>query len=309
MVNFKPLALEDKELFLEYLKDYDFNTYEYSFSTLYLWRKLCNVEYAIIKDAIIVRKTEKSFGTYFMQPIGYKKENLKYIIDILMGIKKEDKNIKCLFRDIEKTFLDDLKELFPNDVCFCEDINNFDYIYKREELMTLKGNRFHKKRNHYNQFLNSYEYVVKDFDEEKVLDDCREFAVAWNENKEEMSRQLEYELEGIKDLLQNYKALDLQGMAVYVNDGIIGFTIGEKVNNKMAIIHIEKANADFRGIYNFINKTFIERYYSDLEFINREEDLGVEGLREAKSSYHPVKLEKKYIASMGCTDELLLTYA
>jgi uncharacterized protein len=309
MVKFKPLELEDKELLLKYINDYNFNTYEYSFCTLYLWRKLCNVEYAIVKDAIIVKKTEKSFGTYFMQPIGYKKEDLKEIIDILMKIKKEDKNIKCLFRDIEEPFLQELKELFPSQVCFCEDINNFDYIYSREELMTLKGNRFHKKRNHYNQFLNTYEYVVRDFNEEGVVDDCESFSVSWNENKDEVSRQLEYELDGIKDLLQNHKALGLQGMAVYVDGKITGFTIGEKVNDKMAIIHIEKGNADYRGVYNFINRTFIERYYSDLSVINREEDLGVEGLREAKSSYHPIRLERKYIASMGCDDELVLTYA
>lgn len=309
MVKFKPLELEDRELFLKYLKDYNFNTYEYSFATLYLWRKLCNVEYAIIKDAIIVKKSEKSFGTYFMQPIGYKKENLKDIIDILMEIREEDRNIKCLFRDIEGPFLEELKEIFPDKVCFCDDENNFDYIYSREELMTLKGNRFHKKRNHYNQFINSYEFEVKDFDDEGVVDDCREFAVAWNENKDNVSQQLEYELDGIKDLLENYKALGLQGMAVYVDEKLIGFTIGERVNDKMAIIHIEKADANYKGAYNFVNKTFIERYYSNLLFINREEDLGVEGLRDAKSSYHPIKLERKYIVSMGCNDELVLTYA
>lgn len=308
MVKFKPLELEDKEIFTKYLKDYNFNTYEYSFCTLYLWRKLCNVEYAIVKDVIIIKKTEKNFGTYFMQPIGYKKEDLKEIIDILLSIKKEDKNMRCLFRDIEEYFLRELKELFPNEVCFSEDINNFDYIYSREELMSLKGNKFHKKRNHYNQFLSSYDYVVKDFNEEGVVEDCKEFAVAWNENKEEVTSQLEFELEGIKDLLQNHKALGLQGMAVYVDDKVIGFTIGERVNNKMAIIHIEKGNAEYRGIYNFINKTFIERYYSDLSVINREEDLGVEGLREAKNSYHPIKLEKKFIVNMDCEDELVLTY-
>lgn len=309
MVKFKPLELEDRELFLKYLKDYNFNTYEYSFSTLYLWRKLCNVEYAIIKDAIIVKKTEKSFGTYFMQPIGYRKEDLKDIIDILMGIKEKDKNIKCLFRDIEETFLDELKEVIPMELCFCEDINNFDYVYDREELMTLKGNKFHKKRNHYNQFISSYEFDVKDFGEEGVMDDCREFAIAWNENKDNVSSQLEYELDGIKDLLQNFYTLKLQGMAVYVDGKISGFTIGERVNDRMAIIHIEKASPEYRGIYNFINKTFIERYYSSLQLINREEDLGIEGLRDAKSSYHPIKLEKKYIVSMGCNDELVLTYA
>lgn len=83
-------------------------------------------------------------------------------------------------------------------------------------------------------------------------------------------------------------------MAVYVNDKISAFTIGEKVNNDMAIIHIEKADSDIRGLYAYINKTFVEQYLNDITYINREQDLGIEGLRKAKLSYNPVKIEMKY---------------
>jgi uncharacterized protein len=310
MVVFKPLELEDRELFQKYLRGYNFNTYEYSFSTLYLWRKLCSVEYAIIAGALVVKKTERNVGTYFMQPIGYTKENIKEVINILIEMKRRDRNIKCLFRDIEEPFIDELRELFSQEICLCEDVNNFDYIYNREELMTLRGNRFHKKRNHYNQFIATYNFEARDLLEDGVINDCRIFAEEWTEGREKITSQLEHELEGINDVLSNIKQLNLQGMAVYIDGKIAGFTIGEKVNGKMAIIHIEKANAEYRGIYAYVNKTFIERYFNDVTFINREEDLGVEGLREAKKSYHPVKLEKKFIVNVGyMCGEFILTSA
>ena len=80
---------------------------------------------------------------------------------------------------------------------------------------------------------------------------------------------------------------------------MVGFTIGEKANSEMAIIHIEKGDPDFKGAYTFINKVFAEKYLSDVKYINREEDLGIEGLRKAKTSYHPVKLERKYIVDIN----------
>ena len=93
-------------------------------------------------------------------------------------------------------------------------------------------------------------------------------------------------------MLKNSSNLDFIGMVVYVNDKISAFTIGEKVNENMAIIHIEKADTDIRGLSNFINRSFVDNYFKDVPYINREQDLGIEGLRHAKLSYMPVKLAK-----------------
>ncbi|MTK14197.1 MAG: DUF2156 domain-containing protein, partial [Clostridiaceae bacterium] len=93
----------------------------------------------------------------------------------------------------------------------------------------------------------------------------------------------------------NNSILNFEGMVVFIDNKVSAFTIGEKVNKDMAIIHIEKADSDIRGLYNFINKTFVDAYFSDVPFINREQDLGIEGLRSAKESYIPIKLAKKFI--------------
>ncbi len=100
--------------------------------------------------------------------------------------------------------------------------------------------------------------------------------------------------------------LGLEGMGLYIDGEIAGFSIGEKFSDNMAIVHIEKANKDLRGAYTFVNKAFVENYFSDVPIINREQDLGIEGLRKAKLSYSPLDFEKKYMVDIcyncGCSD-------
>ena len=297
-MEFKKLDIEDREIFQKYIGKYEFGTYEYSFLTLYIWRKMLNVEIGIVDDALIVKKYEKQKGSYFMQPIGYKKENLRGIVYKLNEIRRKDDSFKSLFRDAELPFLYELMDIYNDKVCLCEDINNFDYIYNSEDLASLGGKKFHKKKNHYNQFVGNYKYEVKDLCEEEVVGDCIDFSQAWYDERQEDDEQLEYELESIRGILPNCKILGLEGLAVYVDGKIVGFTVGEKVNNNMAIVHVEKGDFKYSGVYAFINKTFAERYLSDVKFINRQEDLGVKGLRKAKRSYNPVKLEKKFIVDI-----------
>lgn len=298
MLEFRDLELSDRDLFRKYLGDYPFNTYEYSFTTLYLWRRFSRIEHAIYKGALILKKTLKKCGSCFMQPVGYADENLRDIVDTLYEIKQGD-GVDCLLRDVEEGFLEKLKRIYGARLLWSEDERNFDYIYDARELATLSGRKWHDKRNHYNQFVKSYNYSLKDIAEPGVLDDCIEFARAWQANRGECSEQLVAELAGTADVLKNAEYLGLAGMALYVGDEIAGFTIGEQVNPRMAIIHIEKADPRFKGVYAFINKTFVERYFSSVTYINREEDLGIEGLRRAKASYNPIKLEKKYVVNLA----------
>lgn len=119
-------------------------------------------------------------------------------------------------------------------------------------------------------------------------------------------KHLLYELQSIRDMCYNMDVLGLKGMGLYINGEIAGFSIGEKFSDNMAIIHIEKANKDLRGAYTFVNKAFVENYFSDIPIINREQDLGIEGLRKAKLSYSPLDFEKKYMVDIcyncGCND-------
>ncbi|MBE6063946.1 DUF2156 domain-containing protein [Clostridium cochlearium] len=291
MLHFKPLELEDKKIFDKYIKPYNFKTSEYSFTNQYLWRKGSNVTYAIVNDILIIKKVDYDGTTQFTQPIGYKKENLKELLDELIKYKTEH-NMDYLFKDAEEEFVKDFKEIYGDKFTIEEDRDNADYIYLKEDLKNLSGKKFHGKRNHYNAFLKNYEYRTAKITKH-IADECLNTAIEWC-RQNDCKGYLLHEFCGIEDVLKNFDKLDVIGMAVYVNDKLSAFTLGEKVNKDMAIIHIEKADVNIRGLYPFINKTFVEQYLDDVTYINREQDLGIEGLRKSKLSYNPYKLEMKY---------------
>lgn len=291
MLHFKPLELEDKKIFDKYIKPYKFKTSEYSFTNQYLWRKGSDVNYAIINDVLIIKKIDYDGTTQFTQPIGYKKETLKETVDELIKYRKEH-NMDYLFKDAEESFIKDFKEIYGDKFTIEKDRDNADYVYLKEDLKNLSGKKFHSKKNHYNSFIKSYDYKTAIITEDIALE-CINTAIDWC-HQNSCKGYLLYELSGIKDVLKSFNKVDIIGMAVYVNDKLSAFTLGEKVNEDMAIIHIEKADVNIRGLYTFINRAFINVCLDDVTYINREQDLGIEGLRKSKLSYNPYKLEMKY---------------
>lgn len=294
---FNLLTIDDKPVFDKYLRDYRFETSEYSFTNLIIWRKGCDISYTIYNGTLIIKKRDFKGNYHFMQPIGYKKEDLRCIVEKLREYKTENR-MPYLFKDVENSFLDELKEIYGDDIDIKQDVDNFDYIYASEKLIDLSGKKLHSKKNHYNYFIKTYNYTIRDFSEPGVKEDCIKASEAWHEEKNNGDEYLAYELEGIKEIIANSDRLNLNGMAVYVDDSIAAFTIGECVNKDMAIVYIEKGRSDIRGIYTFTNKVFVENYLNTVKYINREQDLGIEGLRKAKKSYNPLKLEEKYCINL-----------
>ncbi|MEA4825675.1 MAG: phosphatidylglycerol lysyltransferase domain-containing protein [Clostridium sp.] len=296
-MDFKKLTLEDKELFEKYINPYKFLSCEYSFTTLYIWKDACEIQYAIYKDALIIKKKDFEGNYHFMQPLGYREEDLQDILEHLAQYKKEN-NMDYVFKDLEEDFIEKVKALCAGEqyMYIEEDRDNFDYLYEAEKLIKLSGKKLHGKKNHYNFFVKEYNYEVKEIEEE-VIDDVIEAAEKWYVENNNDDKMLYYEMKSIKDLVKNMNLFNLKGIAVYVDGKVAAFSLGEKLNDKLAVIHIEKGDMNYRGIYSFINKTFIDMCFSDVKIINREQDLGIEGLRKAKLSYHPIKLEKKFIVS------------
>jgi hypothetical protein len=296
MLNFKALTLEDKELFDQYLKRCKYLTCEYAFTTLYIWRKALDITFCVYKDSLIIKKHSTADGNYFMQPIGYNPEDLTDIVSTLIEYKKEH-NMEYLFRNVEEPFLLDLKTAM-NENLFNIGIeeNNFDYIYESEKLIHLPGRKLAGKRNHFSRFINTYNHRVEDINTENAAL-CIEASKKWC-CEHGCGGFLSYELHSIIDMLTNIDKLNFKGIVVYVDDVVSAFTIGEKVNEDMAIIHIEKAFSNVHGLYTFINRTFAEMYFEDVKYINREDDMGLEGLRKAKQSYYPYKLERKHTVNL-----------
>lgn len=292
---FKRLIIEDKNMLDEFINPYKFLSCEYSFTTLYIWREACDICFTVHKGALIIKKKDFEGRYYFMQPLGYSKENLKEIVEALMDYKTEH-NMNYLFKDFDEDFMEEIKEIYGDvkGICIKEDRDNFDYLYEAEKLIKLSGKKLHGKKNHYNSFVKNYNYEVKDIKEVEVISDVIVAAEKWYKGNNDDNILL-YELQGIKDVVKNMEIMDIKGIAVYVDGKIVAFSLGEKLNANLAVIHIEKGDMNYNGVYSFINKTFIDRCFSDVKIINREQDLGIDGLRKSKLSYHPLKLEKKYI--------------
>lgn len=295
---FKKLSLEDKNIIDKYISPYKFLSCEYSFTSLYIWKDACDIQYSIHKKALILKKKDFDGNYHFMQPLGYSKEDLPDIIEDLKAYREEN-SMKYLFKDLEESFIDEINILLNDKKEFCikEDRDNFDYLYEAEKLMTFSGKKLHSKKNHYNSFVKTYNYEVVEISDEKVINDVTLAAEKWYEETEEKDAKLFYELIAIKDIINNMDLLNLNGIAVYVDGKVAGFSIGESLNEKLAVIHIEKGDKNINGIYSFIAKTLIDKCFNNVEIINREQDLGIEGLRKSKMSYYPLKLEKKFILS------------
>lgn len=292
MKDFKPLTLKDKNILNKYFFKKNSLSYEYTFTSLFIWRNVYNIKYNIIDDALIILREENEHK-YFMEPLGYNKNSIIPIIKKLKSISLKDDKFNFLFGDIEESFKDYLLYLFKDKIDVYEDVNDFEYIYKTKDLINLNGNRYHKKRNHYNTFKNLYNYNIKSISDDIMKNDCLSLLNLWNANKKLSFSSIKYEKKAILECFYNMNYLDLKSIAIYDNNSIIGFSIGEIFNN-MGIIHIEKANNNYNGIYSFLNKEFLIKDFSSTIFINRQEDCGDLGLRKSKESYHPIQKLKKY---------------
>jgi uncharacterized protein len=189
-----------------------------------------------------------------------------------------------------------LHQALEGDIASAETRGQWDYLYKREDLVELKGNRFHKKKNLVNQFVNTYDYTYIPYGEDMVeyALSMQEDWCAWRdcENHEVLAAENEV----IKRILPNHwRTLQgITGGALCVDGLLVAYTIGEVMADSSLIIHFEKGDPEFKGSYQAINKMFLENVPTACQVINREQDLDDKGLRKAKLSYKPFDFIRKY---------------
>ena len=263
-----------------------------------MWRHLFNTKYYIENDfAIILLEYEKN--VFSMIPL-CKKDKLLYVIDFALNyIKDEYKKIQL--KGVNEEIVDIIKINYEEKFIYEKERDLFEYIYDAESLRTLSGRKNKKKRNHVNTFLNLYKnrYEYKLLDKEN-FEECIKLLNVWEQNKENIEssghKELDEEILSIKEVFENYEKLkdNVKIAGVYIDNKLEAFTIGEKINENIALIHIEKANQNIKGLYQYINQQFLLNEFPNVKYVNREEDLGLDGLREAKLSYHPCKFIEKY---------------
>lgn len=249
------------------------------------WSRFFDGEIADIKSCLVVRLNK--FRSYSFPKGKNYAEALEFMVD--------EFNYP-MFSVIEKHDTEIIEELFPGKYEFVASRNNFDYVYSREKLATLKGKKYHAKRNHIAYFERNFNWSFEPLSRENI-DECIAMNEKWySMNVEKNKEQIENEREVLRLNFAHFDEIGGIGGVLRTDGEVIAFTFGERLNENTFDTHFEKAYSDIRGAYPMINMLFAERMLTDYEFVNREDDVGSEGLRSAKLSYHPEFMIEKYSA-------------
>ncbi|WP_319370872.1 phosphatidylglycerol lysyltransferase domain-containing protein [uncultured Ilyobacter sp.] len=283
-MEWKNIQLEDRERLNEFLQG-RFQTGDLTFTNLFIWRIGKNLKYRIIDDILYIKGIEDDREFYYvpLQKHG--------------DFRKIKKEISVLVKNgaVIRAVPEGVRILLDNYFLFKEERDRFDYLYSIEDLINLKGRKFHNKKNLVNKFEKIYEFSYEKINNENIKD-VIEFEEKWcQERKCSIYKGLDKESLGIRDIFENYEVLQLKGGLIRVHGDIAAFSIGEEITPNTVLIHIEKGDIKYQGVYQEMNRVFLKKEFSHLEYVNREEDLGIEGIKKAKESYNPVMLLKKYI--------------
>jgi len=282
-MKFSSPNLKDIEVYKRFFSIDDNKSYENTFVTLFIWDELVNYKIYFEDDFLIL----SFYDNCFYLPFGNFQKGMKALLNYA-----KEQNIAPYFiaSDCEK--LNKFMKLYENTYTIREVRDNFEYIYLASDLAELGGKKYHSKRNHIKNFKKLYDYSFEELNELNKHEFLNT-AIKWYEQSEK-NKDTTIELKGIKNILDNKDILNVFGGAIRANGEIVAFSLASKINDETVNIHIEKTLPEFRGAYPVINQEFAKLLSQKFKYINREDDIGIEGLRKAKLSYKPTILLKKY---------------
>ena len=290
MLDFREITINDRDKINAALRLSDFQGCEYSFANNLAWRRLSDSQICLYRDFYFIRSLDSSGKPYFSFPAG--EGDLKELFS-LMKAHAGSRNAPLHIIGATDRSLTVLNELFPDSFSYEPDRDFSDYIYRRSDLAELPGKKYHQKRNHLARFNElDYEFSII---EEKDFDDCICFITgAYNEKDGFSDHSSVAEQFAVNTFFNYYRELGLVGGIIRIDGKTAAVTIGEPLNSNTFCVHIEKADRAVNGLYAGINNCFVKNCMNSFEFVNREEDMGLEGLRKSKLSYHPAYLLNKY---------------
>lgn len=287
MINFEKIDINHKNIYNRYTNKKYINS-EASFTNMYIWRNQIDAHIGIVSDMLVLKV---NFGgkTRFVMPFGDNNCIGHCVRELCAYSKTNEFPTEIIGAD--KNFITELeKEGFVFSYEEMRDVR--DYVYSAEKLATLSGKKLHSKKNHVNKFKSLYNYNIKELSD---YNKCVLKTEEWMSKKYDgNTKKYSAELQTVKCLFENYEAFDLVGLELYVDDNLVGYTVGEELTKNTALVHIEKADIEYNGAFAIINNEFAKVLCKKYKYINREEDMGIEGLRKAKESYKPEFLTEKY---------------
>jgi len=297
LLSFKKITLNDIDIIRGYFSYSSNNTCDHTVGSTFMWRDFFSMEYAIYNDTLIVKlkvqHKDNADTTAFYLPLGEDMDGAVEKIDEYcdsFGIPV----VYCIITDDELPFL--LSQY--NSIESYHDSDWSDYLYRAQDIITLAGRKYHGQKNHINHFIKTHESYSFEEITLRNIDEVIEFYNTLSLNVSKDSATYDEEHDKTLEVLYNYKTYGLIGGLIRIDNSVAAFSIGEIRGNTL-YIHIEKTDLEHKGIYQVINNEFAKHFaLQSTEFINRGEDVGDEGLRISKTSYHPCELIDKLIVTV-----------
>ena len=292
MISLHPVELTDKLWMDPLVWAEGSSSADFNFGNIYLWDTAFRQLVGRVNDRVIVMPSYEE-TPFFAMPIG--KGDLRPVLDEMAAHAREA-GIPLNIRGVTAEHLPMLQGIYGERMQVTDERPVWDYLYSAESLATLSGKHLHGKRNHINRFEADYagrwHYRAMTADDNAA---CLALLENWNELNPDSAD--EDEDLAIRRGFDAFEALQLEGGMLYLDDKLIAFTMGEQVCGHTVVVHFEKAFADINGAYPMINREFVRQIralHPQIEWINREDDMGLDSLRQAKLSYHPAKMVEKY---------------
>ena len=295
MISFKNVTLCDKPWVDEIVRAENSRSADYNFGNIFIWDRYYRQLICRFGDRMLT-KLRYEGSPAFVFPIG--SGPLRPAVEALREFA-DSRGYPLVIRGITAEHREQLEAEFPGRFRFEPETKYFDYIYRAEKLATYAGKSMHGKKNHCNRFEAEHDWRFVPLTRERIPG-CLDMIVVWNEeNRDRLDPSIRYEHDALIRAFAAYERLGLEGGVLYADEKIVGFSLGEMASSDTFDVHFEKAEIDMNGAYPMVcrelTRMLMEKHPA-LQYINREDDMGLDSLRQSKLSYKPEYLLEKYIA-------------
>ena len=284
-IEFRPITWRDRALYEEYFPDGTTRGCEFSFANLYLWGR----QNLAVVDGHAVFFSHFDRRSVYPYPVGT--GDKRAVLDAIIA-DSQARGISCRLTGLSAEARETVERLYPGCFSFHCDEGTFDYVYDIHDLADLPGKKYHAKRNHIARFFELCPEAIAEPISERNREAARTMVAAWYEKKQSENPQGDYHLEqeAMEKAFRHFDDIGMEGLVLRRGEEVLAITMGNRFGEDTFDVNFEKARADIQGAYAAINQAFaryLREKYPELRYLNREEDMGIEGLRRAKRSYHP----------------------
>ncbi len=289
MISFCRPTMNDREKLYPIFLNAEYRGCEYSFANIFLWGQQ---QYALVEGELVLFSHWDGRSMYVYPG----KEKLGPILEALRDDAAQ-RGIPLRLYGLTRDSVEAIEALYPGRYGFSLNRDGFDYLYEIDRLAQLRGKKLQQKRNHINRFIeDNPDWYTRPITPENIAECCA-LASAWYRTHESVENDYTLEKVALRRAFDSFSALGLEGLALYAGGRMVAMTMGNRMRTNTFDVNFEKADGTVPGAYPLINREFaryVQARYPEVQYLNREEDMGLPGLRKSKLSYHPDILLEKY---------------